>query len=242
MTPQSIEEIAVQNEIALVQQNNQAFVSSREIAVKFGKQHKDVMRIIHNYLNSENMNDFNERNFALNSHTQAGRAKRGRPRLAEILMTRDGFALTVMSMTGARALVWKVKFLDAFNQMERVIIEQLPALRAENAALKAAIEKKALPGKRTGMISVPKMETNLWGELEAIRWELHRRDQQDELTILKSKTRHMRKMLTGLTIKFDALQDKADFLEGKKTAKIIKLLKSEKDYEPSEKKDEPTLD
>lgn len=93
VTPQSTEEIAVQNEIALVQQNNQAFVSSRELAVKFGKQHKDVLRIIHGYLDSENMNDFNERNFALNEHIQVGRAKRGRPRLADVLMTRDGFAL-----------------------------------------------------------------------------------------------------------------------------------------------------
>lgn len=67
---------AVQNEIALVQRNGQAFVSSHEIASKFSKRHSDVLRLIHSYLDLQNLNDFNKRNFALANDTQAGRGKR----------------------------------------------------------------------------------------------------------------------------------------------------------------------
>ena len=33
-------------------------------------------------------------------------------------MTRDGFCLLVMGFTGKKALDWKLKYIDAFNQME----------------------------------------------------------------------------------------------------------------------------
>jgi Rha family phage regulatory protein len=228
LTPQLQKgKIAVQNEIALVNQNNQAFVSSRELAVKFGKQHKDVLRIIHGYLDSENMNDFNERNFALNEHIQVGRAKRGRPRLADVLMTRDGFALLAMGLTGKRALEWKVKFLDAFNQMERVIVEKLPALQAENAALKAALEKKALPGRRANQIAVPVYHENLFGLVEEIRYEMRNKEKLDELMQAKAVVRHLRKQMKGMISKQDQLAERIDLLEGNKKAKLIKLIKDD---------------
>jgi len=39
----------------------------------------------------------------------------------EYLLTRDGFSLLVMGFTGARAVTWKVKYIEAFNQMEKKI-------------------------------------------------------------------------------------------------------------------------
>lgn len=232
LTPQSTEgKIAVQTEIALVQRNGQAFVSSHEIALKFGKRHSDVLRLIHSYLDLKNLNDFNKRNFALANDTQAGRGKRGRPRLAEVLMTRDGFSLTVMSMTGKRALEWKVKFIEAFNEMERVIFEKIPALEAEVNTLKAALEKKALPGKRANQIAVPVMEENLFGQIEAIRWELRKKETLDQVMQAKAQARHMRKMIKGLSAKFDALVERIDLMEGNKKNKIIKLLTDKKDPE-----------
>lgn len=63
------------SEIALVERNNQAFVSSHEIAEKFSKRHSDVLRIIHSYLDLENLNDFNKRNFELAADDRSGRAK-----------------------------------------------------------------------------------------------------------------------------------------------------------------------
>lgn len=37
----------------------------------------------------------------------------------EYLLTRDGFSLLVMGFTGAKALEWKLKYIQAFNAMEK---------------------------------------------------------------------------------------------------------------------------
>jgi len=37
----------------------------------------------------------------------------------EYLLTRDGFALLVMGFTGEKALAWKLKYIEAFNEMEK---------------------------------------------------------------------------------------------------------------------------
>ncbi|MDE6092905.1 MAG: Rha family transcriptional regulator, partial [Ruminococcus sp.] len=37
-------------------------------------------------------------------------------------VTRDGFSLLVMGLTGKKALEWKIKYIEAFNSMERQLI------------------------------------------------------------------------------------------------------------------------
>lgn len=37
-------------------------------------------------------------------------------------ITRDGFSLLVMGFTGQKALEWKIKYIEAFNSMERQLI------------------------------------------------------------------------------------------------------------------------
>lgn len=39
----------------------------------------------------------------------------------EYLLTRDGFSLLVMGFTGAKALQWKIKYIEAFNSMEQAL-------------------------------------------------------------------------------------------------------------------------
>jgi phage regulator Rha-like protein len=36
-------------------------------------------------------------------------------------MTRDGYSMLVMGFTGKVAMEWKIKFLEAFNMMERIV-------------------------------------------------------------------------------------------------------------------------
>ena len=40
------------------------------------------------------------------------------------LMTRDGFTLLAMGFTGKKALEWKIRYIQAFNEMERKLKEQ----------------------------------------------------------------------------------------------------------------------
>ena len=37
-------------------------------------------------------------------------------------MTRDGFSLVAMGLNGETALLWKVKYIEAFNAMERELL------------------------------------------------------------------------------------------------------------------------
>ena len=90
--------------------NNQVVVSSRQVAEKFGKLHKDVLENIRQILVAE----FSAAKF-FQETTFENRGKQ----YPEYLMNRDGFSLLVMGFTGKDALHWKMKYIAAFNDMER---------------------------------------------------------------------------------------------------------------------------
>ncbi|WP_303997868.1 Rha family transcriptional regulator [Megamonas hypermegale] len=97
--------------------NNQVVASSRQIAENFGKLHKDVLETIEKYIKAENsalMNWFYKTSY------QAGTGKK----YPMYLMNRDGFSLLVMGFTGKEALQWKIKYIDAFNAMEKKLNQQ----------------------------------------------------------------------------------------------------------------------
>ena len=41
-------------------------------------------------------------------------------------MNRDGFSLLAMGFTGEKALEWKLKYIQAFNKMEKLLLQQQP--------------------------------------------------------------------------------------------------------------------
>ena len=102
-----------------------AVVSSRSVAENFGKKHFHVLKSIENIIieNSILTSMFHESSYT------AGTGKAYK----EYFMNRDGFSLLVMGFTGKKALEWKIKYIDAFNQME----EQL--CRRENIIIENSI-------------------------------------------------------------------------------------------------------
>ncbi len=96
------------NELVKIK-NNQVVVSSRQVAEKFGKLHKDVLENIRNILAAENS--------ATKFYQEATHEYRGQ-KFPEYLMNRDGFTLLAMGFTGKDALQWKMKYIAAFNEME----------------------------------------------------------------------------------------------------------------------------
>lgn len=93
-------------------------VSSREVANNFSKQHSKIIRSIENLIENEPSQNW-LRYFIENSY------KDGKGEIRkEYLLTRDGFSLLVMGFTGAKALEWKLKYIEAFNMMEQEIKEQ----------------------------------------------------------------------------------------------------------------------
>lgn len=91
-------------------ENNEVVVSSRQIAENFGKEHYNVLQAIKNIKteNSSLISMFHETAYT------AGTGKK----YTEYLMNRDGFSLLVMGFTGKAALEWKIKYIQAFNEME----------------------------------------------------------------------------------------------------------------------------
>lgn len=89
--------------------------TSHTIAQHFGKRHADVMRAIENLKAS--LPPRYERTFAL-IQTKVDLGE-GRSRIDPAYeVSRDGFTLLAMGFTGAKALQFKLAYIDAFNAME----------------------------------------------------------------------------------------------------------------------------
>lgn len=91
--------------------NGQKMVSSRDVAGNFEKEHKNVMQTIQN-MTAENSALL--KMFVLSEYTSVQNK-----RLPMYLMNRDGFTLLAMGFTGSKAMEWKLKYIQAFNAMER---------------------------------------------------------------------------------------------------------------------------
>ena len=110
------------NDIILSTQNGEPVASSRQIAENFGKEHKHVLDAVKNLVaeNSAAKSMFHPATFE----------NRGK-QYPMYLMNRDGFSLLVMGFTGKAALEWKLKYIQAFNEMERKLAQRPQLSRAE---------------------------------------------------------------------------------------------------------------
>lgn len=129
-------------DIILSTQNGEPVASSRQIAENFGKEHKDTLESIRQILAAENSatkSMFYETTFE----------NRGK-QYPMYLMNRDGFTLLAMSFTGKAALEWKLKYIAAFNEMEKKLAEQPQLTRSQliATALIAAHEELEEKDKR----------------------------------------------------------------------------------------------
>lgn len=93
---------------------NGLFTTSLIVAQAFEKEHKNILRDIEGLECSE---EFRQLNF---EHTPYVHPQNGQVYPAYRL-TRDGFSFLAMGFTGRKAAVWKEKFLEAFNAMERAL-------------------------------------------------------------------------------------------------------------------------
>lgn len=102
------------NELITVN-DGQAVVSSLDIAEHFDRKHSDVLENIRNLVA--------ENSAAKSLFFETAYENRGK-QYPMYLMNRDGFSLLCMGFTGAKALEWKLKYIEAFNKMEKTLTEQ----------------------------------------------------------------------------------------------------------------------
>ena len=114
-------------DIILSTQNGEPVASSRQIAESFGKEHKSVLRSVE---------DLVAQNCAAKSMFYETTFENRGKQYPMYLMNRDGFTLLAMGFTGKAALEWKLKYIQAFNEMEKKLnAPQMPKLSKEMQAL-----------------------------------------------------------------------------------------------------------
>lgn len=111
------------NDIILSTQNGEPVASSRDVAKRFGKEHKDVLRAI----KSITAQNCAVTQMFYQSEYTAGTGKK----YPMYLMNRDGFSLLAMGFTGKEAVQWKLKYIEAFNQMEKQLTQRPQLSRSE---------------------------------------------------------------------------------------------------------------
>ena len=110
-------------DIILSTQNGEPVASSRQIADNFEKRHDHVMRDIDAM--KKDIPNFGEMFFETTAPDSYGREQRA------YLMNRDGFTLLAMGFTGKAALEWKLRYIAAFNEMEKKLTEQPQLTRSQ---------------------------------------------------------------------------------------------------------------
>jgi Rha family phage regulatory protein len=99
---------------------NAAVVSSLQVAEHFHKRHDRVLRAIENLIAGLPQNGETLKMFFKSTYTE----KQNNQTYPMYYMNRDGFSLLVMGFTGKKALEWKLKYIQAFNQMEKLLTEK----------------------------------------------------------------------------------------------------------------------
>lgn len=150
----------------VIMKDQQAVTSSLQVAETFNKNHRDVLAAIDNLKEgvAENYADlFYEDNYIHPQNKQSYR---------QVIMNRDGFTLLAMGFTGQKALKFKLKYIEAFNQMENHIKEQLdtstlsPELQFMNSVVqslaKQEIANKRLEHKVDNITDIIALNTTDW--------------------------------------------------------------------------------
>lgn len=107
-------------ELGIFEKHSDAWVSSRDIAKLFDKEHKDVLAAIREQIIPNISTEFTERNFPLSKYKDSTGRK-----LPEYLLNRKSFSMVVMGFTGKKAMAFKEAYIEAFEQMHTVISTRL---------------------------------------------------------------------------------------------------------------------
>ncbi|EJQ9378033.1 Rha family transcriptional regulator [Campylobacter jejuni] len=117
-------------EVVFENKDEQVFCTSLDVAKVFGKRHDDVLKAIRNILNdlreigtSQDLRNFGEV-VRISKTTNPKNGKLVSRKMPMYNLTRDGFSLLAMGFTGKKALRFKIAFINAFNEMERIIKNQ----------------------------------------------------------------------------------------------------------------------
>jgi Rha family phage regulatory protein len=104
-------ELAIESQPILREVGGRILADSRDVAAFFGREHKNVLAAIRDMIGKEpSLGELNFQPFKTKDLTGES--------TSHFEMDRDGFTLLAMGFTGAKALKWKLRYIEAFNAME----------------------------------------------------------------------------------------------------------------------------
>lgn len=153
-------------EIVFRSSDNQALTTSAIVAEKFGKEHKHVLEAIRSILCTRDENsafvDSQQlaKMFALTEVEQPMPVGGGVKKIPVYVMNRDGFTLLAMGFTGAKALAFKLEYINAFNAMEQQIRQSSGVPQSFAQALMLAAKQQEMIEAQQKQLEVqqPKVE------------------------------------------------------------------------------------
>lgn len=98
--------------------NNKAVCTSLQVAEKFERKHKNVIKSIENLLEMDSAQKLAQWFSKSKYKDSSGKEN------PIYYMNRDGFTVLVMGFNGKKALEWKIKYINAFNAMEEILRER----------------------------------------------------------------------------------------------------------------------
>jgi Rha family phage regulatory protein len=111
--------------------DGKGITTSRVVAHKFEKQHKNILQIIdtlfNNNIDNYKINKFNELNFKLVNYLDEKNELR-----KAYEMTEEGFSLVALSLTGQKALEFKIDFINAFSAIKEALFKRIKAEQIRN--------------------------------------------------------------------------------------------------------------
>ncbi|MGM9897945.1 MAG: Rha family transcriptional regulator [Enterococcus faecalis] len=114
----------------VIMKNQQAVTTSLQVAETFNKNHRDVLAAI------DDLKEGVAENYADLFYEDSYIHPQNKQKYRQIIMNRDGFTLLAMGFIGQKALKFKLKYIEAFNQMEKEIQQpKLPTSKRELALL-----------------------------------------------------------------------------------------------------------
>ena len=145
-----------QQKVNVINREGVLVVSSIEVAEHYGKRHDNVMKAINKLVST---NDECKKMFISGDYVN----DRGREYPC-FYMTRDGFSILTMGFTGKEAVAWKLKYIAAFNVMEKTLTTmKLDSYRIDDPILRAKrwIEEhtEAVAVQKKLKVAAPKAET-----------------------------------------------------------------------------------
>jgi Rha family phage regulatory protein len=108
-------------ELQVLEQNNELYVDSREVAEMVEKRHANLVRDIDNYQDVLCQNSkLSSDEYFVESNYQAGTGKQYK----HYLLTKKGCDMVANKMTGEKGILFTATYVNAFHEMQNHIKEQ----------------------------------------------------------------------------------------------------------------------